>query len=118
MLEENPSAPVEKRLPCPQCGSFTRWIHVTCSDTLRLHSKLNLKARHSGEKRPFMEQTVGDDFHRKSGRWMALYRLIDRVKYWYHERITDAATGNVVHECSEPLTNHRGHGSAKNGRHN
>jgi hypothetical protein len=78
MLEENPSAPVEKRLPCPQCGSFTRWIHVTCSDTLRLHSKLNLKARHSGEKRPFMEQTVGDDFHRKSGRWMALYRLIDR----------------------------------------
>jgi hypothetical protein len=78
------------------------------------HSKLNLKARHADEKRPFMEQTVGDDFHRKDGRWMKLYRLIDRVKDWYDERVTDPATGKIVHECSEPLTDHTGHGSAKN----
>jgi hypothetical protein len=82
---------------------------------LSLHSKLNVKARHAGEKRPFMDQTVGDDLHRKSGRWMKLYRLIDRVKVpnWYNERVTDGATGEVAHECSEPLKNHRGHGSAK-----
>jgi hypothetical protein len=60
-----------------------------------------------------MDQTIGDDFHRKSGRWMKLYRLFDRVKRWYHERVTDPETGEVVHECSEPLTNHRGHGSDK-----
>ena len=116
MLDENPSAPVAERLPCPQCGSLAWRIHVTCSDTLSLHSKLNLKARHAGEKRPFMDQTVGDDLHRKSGRWMKLYRLIDRVKAWYHERVTDPATDEVVHECSEPLKNHRGHGSAKTKR--
>ena len=60
-----------------------------------------------------MDQTVGDDFYRKSGRWMKLYRLIDRVKKWYDERVTDPATRNIVHECSEPPTNHRNHSSAK-----
>jgi hypothetical protein len=113
ILDENPNAPVEKRLPCPHCGSVSRSIHVTCSGTLTLHSKLNLKARHANEKRPFMEQTLGDDFHRKGGRWVKFYRLIDRVKDWYEERVSDPATGKVVHECSERLTNHRGHGSAK-----
>jgi hypothetical protein len=113
MLDERPNAPVEKRLPCTHCGSFSRRIDVTCSDTLSLHSRLNVKARHAGGKSPFMDQTVGDDLHRKTGRWMKLYRLIDRVKYWYHEQVTDPVTGKVVHECSEPLTNHRGHGSAK-----
>ena len=114
-LDEKPNAPAETRLPCPHCDSLSRRINVTCSETLSLHSKLNLKARHAGEKRPFMDQTVGHDPHRKSGRWMKLYRLFDRVKVpnWYDERVTDAATGEVVHECSEPLTSHRGHGSAK-----
>ena len=112
-VEENPHAPVEKRLPCPHCGSLSRRNDVNISGTLTFHSKLGAKGRHSGEKRPFVEQTVGDDLHRKSGRWMRLHRLIDRMNNWYHERVTDAATGRVVHECSEALTKHRGHGSAK-----
>jgi hypothetical protein len=57
---------------------------VACGATLSLHSKLNLKARHSGERRLFVEQAVGDDLHRKSGRSMKFYRLIDRAKKWYH----------------------------------
>ncbi len=44
---------------------------------------------------------------------MKFYRLIDRAKKWYHERITDPVSGKIVHKCSEPLTNHRGHGAAK-----
>ena len=115
VLDESPNAPVEKRVPCPgpDCGSLSRHIHVTCSETLSFHSKLNLKARHAGERRPFVEQTVGDDLHRKSGRWMEFYRLIDRAKNWYHERITDPATGKIERECREPLTDHTGRGSAK-----
>ena len=112
-LDENPSAPVGERLPCPHCGSLLRRIDVTCSDTLSLHSKLNVKARRAREKRPFMDQTIGDDFHRNTGRWMKLYRLIDRMKDRYNEQVTDPATGEIVHECSEPLDNHKGHGSAK-----
>jgi hypothetical protein len=115
VLDEKTNMPAEQRQRCSKCGSLTRRINVTCSDTLTLHSKLNLKARHAGERRPFMDQTVGDDLHRKSGRWMKLYRLFDRRKEprWYHEQIIDPETGEVVHECSEPLVDHTDHGSAK-----
>jgi len=110
--EDDPHAPAEQRCPCPHCGSLLRHFEANMSGTLTFHSKLAGKGRHSGEKRPFIEQTVGDDLHRKTGRWMQLHRLIDRTKRWYHERVTDPATGTVVHECDEPLTEHRGHGSA------
>ena len=40
-------------------------------------------------------------------------RLIDRAKDHYKEVVTDPDTGSVVHQCDEPLSQHRGHGSAK-----
>ena len=112
-LDEDPHAPTEQRGPCPHCGSVSRHFEVGISETLALHSKLTAKGRHPGEKRPFIEQTVGDDLHRKTGRWMKLHRVIDRLRNWYHERVTDPASGQVMHECNEPLTEHKGHDSAK-----
>jgi hypothetical protein len=44
---------------------------------------------------------------------MRLDRVIDREKNRYTERVTDPATGEVVHECDEPLTDHQDHGAAK-----
>lgn len=112
-LEEDPHAPAEQRGPCPHCGSASRHFKVSMSETVTVRSKLTAKGRRTGERQPFIEQTVGDDLHRKTGRWMKLHRVIDRLKNWYNERVTDPATGDVVHECDEPLTEHRGHGSAK-----
>jgi len=83
------------------------------SEPPTVRSKVTAKGRHTGERQPFIEQTVADDLHRKTGRWMKLHRVIDRLNNWYHKRVTDPATGEVVHECDEPLTEHRGHGSAK-----
>jgi hypothetical protein len=39
-------------------------------------------------------------------------RVVDREGDRYTERIVDAA-GNVVRDVDEPLSNHRGHGTAK-----
>jgi len=58
----------------------------------------------------------GHDFHRKSSVWNYLYRLIDRMNDWYHKKITDPKTGKTIHECQEPLSNHKGHGSAKHSK--
>jgi hypothetical protein len=110
-LEESPYLPAAERRPCPGCGSLSRQVNVSVSDTAQARGKVNLKGRLPGVKRPFVEQTAGDDFHRKTGRWMKLERVIDRVRDWYHERVTDPRSGNVVHECDEPLSQHRGHGS-------
>jgi hypothetical protein len=116
-LAEDPHAVVEGREPCPHCDSVSRHFNVAISATATARSKLTAKGRRAGEKRPFIEQTVGDDLYRKTGRWMNFQRVIDRLKNWYHERVADPATGAVVHECDEPLTEHRGHGSAKQKRH-
>jgi hypothetical protein len=113
LLDEEPTTSVENRRPCPECGSTARAFEVAVSGSLPLHRQLKLKARHGIKGKPFMEQTVGDDLHRKTGRWMKLHRVIDRAKNWYREIVQDPETGQVVHKSDEPLTEHRGHGSAK-----
>jgi hypothetical protein len=104
------------RTPCPVCGSLARNIQISVQGTITVHSKLGLKGRHQGGGRPFKEQVVGDDLHRKSGKWMRIHRIIDRVKDWYSERVVDPHAGQVIHSCEEPLSKHQGHGSARKGK--
>lgn len=112
-LEEDPHIPTEERTPCPSCGSTTRSFHVTIRDTITMKSKLGMKGSHPGGGKPFIEQVTGDDLQRKTGEWMKLSRVIDRENDHYHEIVTAPETGEVVHECNEPLSEHKGHGTAK-----
>lgn len=86
---------------------------VQISATVEAQSTLRVKARGGAGGRPFMEQVAGSDLHRKTGIWMRIERVIDRARDWYRERITNPKTGEIVHECEEPLSQHRGHGAAK-----
>ena len=43
-------------------------------------------------------------------------RLIDHQNNRYRETVTARETGEVIHHCDEPLTNHTGHGSDRNPR--
>ncbi len=113
LLDEDTSAPPETRSPCPACGSLTRSIHVSIHDTITLREKLGMKGRHASGGRPFIEQVHGADLHRDTGTWRDLSRVIDRENDVYHEVIKDPTTGEVLHECKEPLSQHRGHGAAK-----
>jgi len=112
-LDEDTSAPAETRLPCPSCGSITRAIHVTIRDMVTFKEKLGLKGRHADGGKPFIEQIQGDDLHRDTGTWRRLSRVIDRENDKYHEVVKDPATCDILHECHEPLSQHRGHGAAK-----
>lgn len=38
---------------------------------------------------------------------------VDREADRYTERLVDGETGEVIHDVDEPLSEHRGHGSAK-----
>ncbi len=40
-------------------------------------------------------------------------RFIDKDGDLYHERVVDVETGEVVRDVTEPLSDHRGRGSAK-----
>lgn len=113
---ESPGLAFENRSPCSQCGSKARSFHVAISDTITIHEMLGIKGKRPRQKRPFIEQKVGDDLHRKTGLWMKLKRIIDRDNDAYQETVTDPRTGQVVHHADEPLSKHQGHGSAKRKR--
>lgn len=112
-LKEDPHIKPDQRIACSSCGSTTRIFQVTVHDRIVMKSKLGMKAKHLGGKKPFIEEVTGDDFHRETAKWMNLNRVYDRENDLYKEIITDPITGEVVHECIEPLSEHTGHGSAK-----
>jgi len=102
-----------KRTPCPACGSTTRKFSVFITETLTLRESLGFKAKRQGQGKPYVEGRSGDDLHRKTGKWMKKEQVIDRENDQYAEVVTDPETGIVMHHCKEPLSKHRGHGSAK-----
>lgn len=112
-LNKAPSTPVPERQPCPECGSTVRRAEIRISIMMTARSTLSFKARCAGRSRPFAEGKVGDDLHRKSGRWFRLERIIDRARDQYREIISDRRTGEVIHHVEEPLSKHIGHGVAR-----
>ena len=112
-LDEDSNLPPDQRKPCSKCGSLSRCYHVLVNDTIKFHEKLGMKARHNSGGKPFFESVVGSDLHRKSGKWMKLERTIDRENNHYREVVVDSNTGDVVHFCEEPLSDHQQHGTEK-----
>jgi len=94
------------------CGhtQYSIWLEAELGG---FHANLGYKAKSQGKGKPYQEGRTGDDLYRKTGKWMILERIIDRARNWYKELVTDPETGKVVHHCEEPVSQHRGHGSAK-----
>src|SRR5207247_7505829 len=88
-LNETRGSSFTDRTPCPFCGSTSRMFTQETGGTLTVRSKLQVKARHPGPGRPFVEVLRGDELHRKTGKWMELERLIDRARNWYREVVID-----------------------------
>ncbi len=80
------------------------------------HSSLKAKGRHAGatgKRKWFIETFTGSELSRSLQRFMHKLRIIDRDNNRYAERVVDPQTGEVLRDVDEPLTGHRGHGSAK-----
>lgn len=98
-------------------GSTRRTANVSVVEKVQVTDHLFYKAKHrDGGKKVVRAVSGGESYYSTTGKWNVMYRLIDRANNWYHEIIKDGQTGEVVHENSEPLSEHRGHGSAKLGR--
>jgi len=101
--------------PCHSCGSTSRRFAVEAHGTVALDSHVQGRSKHRqpDRKKPAREEWFGHDFFRKEQRWTDMRRTIDREYDWYFEMIRDLETGALIRFCSEPLSKHRGHGSAK-----
>jgi DNA-directed RNA polymerase subunit RPC12/RpoP len=116
VLDKVSNTEVEKGSTCPLCGSKSGRFEIVMNETLEMHEKIKLKAKDKNKKKPVIEYISGDDFHRKSGKWNSLERVIDRQNDKYKEVITNSRTGEFIRYCEEPLSKHQGHGSAKEKR--
>jgi predicted nucleic acid-binding Zn-ribbon protein len=99
-------------LPCPDCGDFGRHFSVEITDTATVRETVKFKAKHADGKKPFLEGTGGASYFRATDEWHDVQRAIDRDNDCYDEIVKDA-DGKVIREVHEPLSQHRGRGSAK-----
>lgn len=106
----------EESFPCPSCGSNEKTIKITIIEQVTAHEALSGKVtnkNYPSKKNPRRKFFVGEEIRRDTGKWVNKERNIDQDNNIYKEVVTDPETGEIIHFCEEPLTDHTGHGSAK-----
>ncbi len=103
---------------CPKCGSNQKTIHLNIVEEAAVDIRESLTGKvkdvnFNSKKNPRYEFFEGDDLRKSDGKWMSKSRVIDKYNDKYLEKVTDPETGDVVHHCEEPLSDHFGHGSDK-----
>lgn len=81
-----------------------------------MHSSLTAKGKHAGitgRRKWFVETFSGTDWSHRLQRFVRKQRTLDRDNDRYAEKVVDPETGEVLRDVEEPLSDHRGHGSAK-----
>ena len=116
-LEEPPSTPAGKRFACPDCGSQSRKFGVEIASVAELEASVKGKAT-SGEagkpgERPWLWTISGPSWSHDRQKWMHREKTGNRRDNQYTEVVWDPDTGEIIHECGEPLRDHQGHGSAR-----
>jgi len=109
----------ETESKCPKCGSFHKLIEVSCEPvamipTMKVEQVQGKNPHLPSKKKIRWEMIDKDTVQRGDGttrvHW---YRYRDRDNDLYEEKVTALETGEVIHECKEPLSKHTGHGSGK-----
>ena len=102
--------------PCPKCGSTERAFTVDTVENISVHECHEGRVKDpnlSSRKNPRVKFQEGDSYWRDGKRWVKRNMRVDRDQDLYQEVVIDPETGTIIHKCEEPLSQHRGHGSAK-----
>jgi hypothetical protein len=102
-------------VPCPACGAVGRKTHMVIEDTVEVFTSIGIRKKVPGlpkKKRIRIEHFQGWEARRSEGDLVKKERRIDKDADTYFEHVEDRE-GNAIHHCEEPLTEHRGHGSAR-----
>ena len=106
--------------PCPVCGSENKRIYASCNAIMKTFSNIgkmkNVTYDKDGKKKKiwtYESKYMENYFDPES--------TVHRVRVYdfppfadhYLETVTDVKTGEEIHRCDEPLTDHKNHGSAK-----
>lgn len=106
-----------RRIPCPRCGARGLAIEVQASDGIQVYDDFAYKQKRGAK--ALMQGKVGMEFHHDSGTWQRRERHINNANphddHSYTELIVNKSLGIVISK-DEKLSQHWGHGSAKNPR--
>jgi hypothetical protein len=104
------------RRQCPKCRAKSREYVETIVDAVRLHEawKGKIKSDAFTRKRKLRGWFFfGHEWSVHLGKFVRKSVSVDKNTDTYYEQITDIESGQIIHECSESLCDHQGHGSAK-----
>lgn len=101
------------RVPCYKCGGNKRIHNLSIISKIVLRDGIGVKAKRPGEKKPYVEDKVMPSYSHRFGKHVLHERLIDRDNDHYREVVKDYESGEILHHCEEPLSQHINHGSAK-----
>ena len=103
-----------ERMPCPNCGSTKRAISVSIHEKITVRDFIGYRiVNKKVHKKPLVEHIHKLELQKSTGRTVEKIRTIDRRADEYHEEVVDDLTRKVIHSRREPLSKHKGHGSAK-----
>ena len=94
-------------------------MYLTLVEEVQVHECLRGRVkdpRYSSRKNPRVTFIEGASYWRDEKKWMHRELRVDKVQDRYREVISDPETGEVIHQCEELLSKHRGHGDDKRGR--
>jgi cation transport ATPase len=94
---------------CPYCGKSGKDYTATINTAVEISSRLKVRKKRKGVGRFVLEILQGrfpsGDSKLKKG--VDKVRIVDREKKEYHEVVENAATGEIIREVHEPLSQHR-----------
>lgn len=109
----------ETEIRCPHCGSIHKIIEISCEPIVLMPDikveQVQGKNPHLPSKKKKRWEIIDrDTVQRGDGKTRVHhFQYKDRDLDIYEETVTDLETGEIIHECREPLSEHRGHGSDK-----
>lgn len=104
------------RSACPFCGSMDRHYDAQAYEAVGI--KEFVEVRHKNPAFPSkgklrIHYKFGDELYRDRGIWIKKDWMANRDSDRYKEIITVPETGEIIHHCEEPLSQHINHGTAK-----
>lgn len=112
-LNDEPTPGSVDRTPCPTCGSKLRLFKNEISASVSFRAGLRGVGYSVSKSKWFSKFQSEPSFHRRLGIWAQKLMSLNKKSDSYSKTITNPETGEVIHNCSEPLSKHTGHGSAR-----
>jgi hypothetical protein len=97
--------------PTNSSDNKPRSVDVLISSSEQIRSSINLRHKRPGVRGWLTELFQGWQLRKSVGDLVRKLRRIDRPNDRYVEQV-ETKDGTVLHHCDEPLSLHRGHGSA------